>query len=150
MGMCTEFSFAAEVDSETAKSLQDFYEGKTEFPRAGFFAKPRALMLLGGWSAYSMGSSVPLTVAPEGDDDAPTSQVSFRTSFKNYDDEIDAFLHFITPHVIYGAGEMNFVGYHLYEEHVAPTLHFIQGGRHVALIPPSAHVVSMLTDKKEN
>jgi hypothetical protein len=56
--------------------------------------------------------------------------LSIRCNIKNYDDEINNFLKWISPFVARGSGENDdFCGYWLYEEDVAPTLIWLVKGK---------------------
>lgn len=51
--------------------------------------------------------------------------VSFRSSLKNYDGEIEAFFDWVTPHVVNsGAPGRVFIGYSLSEDATEPTLYY--------------------------
>lgn len=133
MGMYTEFFFAAEVDRVAADQLDEFVNDndngapKSDHP---FFSTPRASILVGGgWSAYSSGHPIDMWTEEEySSAERPTAQVTIRSSVKNYDDVIGQFLRYITPHVISGTGDREFVGYSLYEEDPGPTTYFIEDG----------------------
>lgn len=146
MGMYTEFFFAAEVDRVAADQLDEFVNDndsgapKSDHP---FFSTPHAQMLLVGWSAYSSGHPLEAKWSEEeyASADRPTVQMTVRSSLKNYGDEIGQFLRFITPHVVRGAGDREFVGYSLYEEDVTPTTYYIEDGT----LYEAEHLVSGLT-----
>lgn len=59
-----------------------------------------------------------------------------RSDFKNYDNEINLFLDFITPFIDCGYPE--FIGYSLYEEENCPTLYYVKDG---VLIESHSNVV---------
>jgi hypothetical protein len=133
--MYTEFFFAAEVDEEAYNALRLFDEWIESSPlddrlaEHPFFGLPRAGQLLYGWSAYSSGVAVPLALEKETYSRA-LHQVTIRSSLKNYSGEVDAFLEWVTPHVVGEAcGTGGFVGYSLYEIFAVPTLYFVRNGQ---------------------
>jgi hypothetical protein len=153
MGHYTELFFAAEVDLEAAHAIQEFLgltaeQFETDYlPPHRFFTLPGAGRLLVGWSAYSSGSKVSAQL--EREVYPPAGQESYhltiRSSFKNYENELDHFLDWITPHVVYVAqgfdedSGFKYVGHSLYENAKVPTLHFINVKEHrrVAYTPPA-------------
>ena len=123
MGMYTEIFFRAEVDAEVVaviNTLNDY--GKTDWPDHEFFRCPRFRGIAHGGS-YCFPQANHCFV--EYDEHVKAFFVSFRANLKNYDDEIEKFFDWVSPHV--GGEPGDFIGYSLYEEAETPTLHYKAG-----------------------
>ena len=132
MGMYTEVFFRAEITREAADVIEAVSLGVVPehgYPDHSFFRTPRFGSLFTTSSAYFPGDNEFRLVRSTEDDFARygsgaelRSILSFRSSFKNYDDEAEQFFEWIDPHV--HGYEGDFLGYTLYEEDSQPTLHF--------------------------
>jgi len=135
MGMYTEFYFRANInDGPVADWLDANINGdddwfRTPFDDHDFFTSDRwSSVLIGGGAVYQE-SRTPIFRRKQAC--GPYHhQLVIASSLKNYGDEIESFLEWISPHLDMHVGE--FLGYSLYEdsdddgdlwrEH--PTLHF--------------------------
>lgn len=125
MGMYTEVFFRAEVDEEAYGIVRQIIQGEdpaTFRDTHPLFAKARALAVFAGESYYH-----PYAYHAYAEDKggAYGTYVSFRSSLKDYEGEIEAFFDWVTPHVVNsGAPGRIFIGYSLYEEATEPTLYY--------------------------
>lgn len=129
MGMYTELVFNAELAEATPKEIiiglgairEGNFEplGETENP---FFKKPRWRSVFCCCSFYFTAFSV---FHFEKDDISNTWWIGIKSSLKNYDGEIEAFLDWIKPHL---AKNYMVLGYYIYEEDGEPTIIYQEGG----------------------
>ena len=122
MGMYTELVLKAQVRSdipfEVEAILQNLFNGEempSVLPDHPFFSCPRWTMI-GSYSSYY---HTPFSLSRYAD-----GYIFSRSDLKNYSDEIEKFIDWITPYLnIYG--ESNCIGWKWYEEADAPTLLFV-------------------------
>lgn len=126
MGSYTEVFFRAEVDEEAYRVLERIFNGTEPENFAHldpFFRKTRAWAVFRGQSSYHPG---PFHTLIDLDERYSLRCVSFRSSLKNYDGEIEAFFNWVLPHVQPELGRQ-FIGYSLHEESQDPTLYHTEG-----------------------
>lgn len=137
MGMYTEFHFNAELKKDAPKDVMDILrymlrDGHTELPldrpNHPFFQCDRWQGLFTGESAY-----FPITnVRCINNDHFSSTVLNVRSNIKNYDCEIQKFLHWIQPYIDEGCDTL--LGYYRYEEDVWPELIFIDSDeRHIVI-----------------
>lgn len=136
MGMYTEIFFRAAVDPKLVPFLTkwieegyyDYFGGGTDEwipdPDHEFFKCDRWISLAGDNDsyfpmAYGAKLSQPFTF------DSDHWVLSLHTCIKNYDSEYEKFFKWIDPYIMESKGD--FIGYTLYEESTAPTLHHSSG-----------------------
>lgn len=128
MGMYTEVFFRAEVDEYAHRIIAELGYGVKEDAEGD--AALAALLACERWPHIFTGSSA---YFPQGNHFnigikmwgvSPERYVSFRSSLKNYDGEIEAFFAWVTPHVVVSGPWRSFIGYSLYEEAIEPTLYY--------------------------
>jgi len=123
MGMYTEVFFRAEVDEVSYGIMGKIIEGVDPAAFSDvhpFFGLPRAAGVFHCESYYHPG---PFHRLFKHETPLQLWAVSFRSSLKNYDGEIEAFFDWVTPHVFPILGPQ-FIGYSLYEEATVPTLYY--------------------------
>ena len=123
MGMYTEIFFRAELRTDVPTKVIDLIrawitnEVPDNLPDHPLFKCDRWGTLLNGGSAY-----FPTMVSPvfARGGFSHEWELSFNSSLKNYDGEIQQFFDWINPYLRAVPGE--FIGYHLYEADEVPTL----------------------------
>lgn len=113
MGMYTEIFFRAEVDEAAYMEMLCYNEYSP---------------VMNSGSAYFP------AVAPTGpkfhhDPRYNEYTVEFRSSLKNYRDDIEEFFAWVAPHCVAPNTAGGFIGYSLYEEDRYPTLFFADGSK---------------------
>lgn len=136
MGMYTEFVYAIDLRENTPQEVIDLLNYMTntgdncdeiEIPKHELFGDTRWRHMLKCDSAYFLGkSSVHFSKYSYMNE----YNLTVRTNFKNYDDEITLFLDWIKPYVSACCDE--FLGYYRYEEDIDPTLIYWDGLKHYA------------------
>lgn len=108
MGMYTEIFFRAEVDEYAYMEM--------------LYTNEHSLVMNSGSSYFP-------EVAPTGPKfhHYKAYAVEFRSSLKNYHDDIEEFFAWVAPHCIDPNTPGGFIGYSLYEEDRYPTLFFADG-----------------------
>lgn len=129
MGMYTELIFGATLKENTptyvTRALDNIINDKTnvDLPdEVKQFSDEYSLSKLIWCSSYYFGahSNKPSCVF---DKIANRWSISFRANCKNYQNEIEKFIEFITPYVEYGSGPTNIFAIVQYEEDDYPTLY---------------------------
>lgn len=124
MSMYTEFHFNVELKEHTPQNTlgilgympDPWRTGAPDIPEHSLFKTERWPQVLCGDSAYfPMEQRSELTIDEDG-----VISLSVRSNLKNYDNEIEKFLDWISPYVDTLFDEM--VGYFRYEENEHPTL----------------------------
>ena len=114
MGMYTEIFFRAEVDEGAYKAMltadSDYLLDRVMHSGSAYFPE----------------------VEPTGPRFYPDTRynhynVEFRSSLKNYHNEIERFFAWVAPHCVAPNTAGGFIGYSLYEEDRYPTLFFADG-----------------------
>lgn len=124
MGMYTEIFFRAEVDPEAFEIIEALNGGdEREWPDHPFFSCPRCDLITNG-SSYYFPQADHYRAERVDHYTGPSYHLSFRANLKNYDDEIDKFFDWVTPHVRESGGEKTFIGYSQYEESDEPRLYY--------------------------
>lgn len=122
MGMYTEIFFRAEVDSEAYDQM--FFA--TQYGAGGSdLSKILPRVLMGSSAYFPEMFSGPQMIHDHRHGGA--FRVEFRSSLKNYDQEIEQFFSWVAPHCISPNTEGGFIGYSLYEEDRYPSLFFADG-----------------------
>jgi len=138
MGMYTEFVFGAGIKREltwTELTALKWIGGDptVTWERAAHagdllnhpFFRTERWRMIGHCSSYYFGYSDSHTKI-HFDDISHEWLLSFRCSLKNYDNEIEKFIDWIRPLVEDGSGDMNFLGYSMYEECFEPVLYYLK------------------------
>ena len=130
MGMYTELIFGAALQKDLPDEilgmlewLMDPQEGKlTRLLPHPLFSTERYSMVIRG-----AGGSFPAWSRPilEYDNAWRRWKFSFRSHFKNYDGEAQAFIDWIYPYVVDGGGPYNLFATTQYEADAVPTLYFM-------------------------
>jgi hypothetical protein len=123
MGMYTEFHFNSELKPDTPTEVMDILEfmlkEKNEppkLPEHEFFKCERWEMLFTCDSAY-FDSRMHSQLVKH---DILGTTLNIRSNLKNYDQEIQKFISWVTPYLNKHSGE--FLGFYRYEESERPTL----------------------------
>lgn len=147
MGMYTEIVLAMQLKRDTPSEVIEILEylvdtfqkqGPEIAPSHPFFQTPRWKMIGDGDSYYFPGIT---NSKIEYDDIARAYFLTVRSNLKNYDQEIQKFLHWLAPYSQAGTytpprngfpptgPDQDFVGYFFYEEDERPTLVFFHEGK---------------------
>jgi hypothetical protein len=125
MGMYTEISFAAELDSQTPECIKEAIRSLVagdvpDYPHP-FFQTPRSLCVMLGES-----TSFPAHQPPVFEVDEHGSLVLyFRANLKKQDDEIELFLDWIKPYILYGSGARDLYAVVIHEDADTPDLYYV-------------------------
>lgn len=134
MGMYTEFLFTANLHNlpddvfNVLNYAVSYNTDKEEpvLPKHAFFDTPRWTQVFWGESAYFPAERYARFTKREYINDYT---LNIHSSLKNYNDEINLFIDWITPYVsasyLDDVDDKFFVGYERYEENNLPTLLFI-------------------------
>lgn len=122
MGMYTEFYFRANIkDGPVADWLDNhingdkWFEDGSEYDDHPYFQTDRwSHVFIGGGAVYQESRTAVFRRKAEGYGEPYHHQLVLASSLKNYGDEIDAFIDWITPHLDMHYGD--FLGYSLYED----------------------------------
>lgn len=133
MGMYTEFVFGAELKQDTPDFVINILKYMiTDDPRRNDLQVDRHVLFqtdrwhqIGLCCSYYFGFSKPCSKIYF-DDISKSWKFAIRCSIKNYDDEIEKFIDWITPFIERGSGERDFLGYSLYEEDEVPILYYLR------------------------
>lgn len=138
MGMYTELNMAVALKGDTPQNIIDILaymvgdsKEKPETPDHPLFETPRWDIMLNCDSYYFDGDTNSVLRKDEG---INYYYLTIRSNFKNYNDEIMLFLHFIHPYIT----DVNngFIGYFRYEEYAVPTLIYSMFAGGFSLIEP--------------
>jgi hypothetical protein len=127
MGMYTEIIFGAALkldipEIKTIKKLVDGIEFDGTEPDHLFFKSSRPWLLTSGGSYYFPGNIHPKFWK---DEISELWYLHFRTSIKNYNDEIEKFLDWIKPYIVQGSGINDFYAIVTYEDDSQPTIYYL-------------------------
>jgi hypothetical protein len=124
--MYTEISFGAKLKSDTPQevidTIQHLVNGEHDMVRKTahpFFQSGRS-WLLTSQGSYYFAVNIPPSFTFDG-----AWSLYFRTSVKNYDDEIEKFLDWIKPYIAQGSGEREMYAVVIYEEAEEPTIYYL-------------------------
>lgn len=134
MGMYTEFHFNAElkqnVPLEVVAVLRFMLSNAKEYvgdlPDSPLFETDRWRWML-QMSSYYFPADTGSTL--RFDSISKSYFLSIRCNLKNYDNEIDKFVEWITPYVDVSCDQDEFVGFQRYEEEREPSLIYVRGVR---------------------
>ena len=114
MGMYTEIFFRAEVDKAAYMAMLYYNEYYSLVMHAGSASSP----------------GLPPTLPKiQSDNHYNEYTVEFRSSLKNYRDDIEEFFAWVAPHCVAPNTAGGFIGYSLYQEDRYPTLFFADGSK---------------------
>ena len=126
MGMYTELIFGANLSKDTPNEVIEalkYMIGDTE-------EKPNNFPFTDGLfreASYCFGVSSPVSKMMY-DDIGDNWILSTRSSIKNYDGRIEAFLEWIKPHIDGGSGTRDMYAIVTYEEAEVPEIHYLHDG----------------------
>lgn len=127
MGMFTEIIFGASLKSDTPKEIIDalkYMIGKTKKRPANFPLRGVRLEYMFQTASYYFGICEPVCKMWF---DKISNQwiLSARANLKNYQNEIETFIEWITPFVESGSGRRNMFAVVTYEEQEEPTFYYL-------------------------
>lgn len=127
MGMYTELAigveFKEDVPEEVVAAISSMVDGnRVEGYDHPLFSKPRHAMMLRSGGSYYFAAQPCLRW--KHDDISRSWFLTVWTNIKNYEDEWEAFLDFIAPHI----EERGYIGHMRYEEDDEPTLLYAEDG----------------------
>ena len=131
MGMYTELVMAIELKQNVSANVYEILQymvGDSEFepielPNHPLFKTNRWHFMLNSDSYYFDGITKSILKEDNLFPDHPSYYLTIRCNLKNYNEEIEKFIDWITPY----SDTKGFVGYKRYEEDEEPTLLYIKG-----------------------
>jgi hypothetical protein len=123
MGMYTALHIAFEIEDVEATSILHYMIGQGPRPHSlpdhPLFQTPRWQFMLTCDSYYFDYDSSANMISYPSEETAHRHLVSVTSNFKNYDDEIDKFLDWVSPYIV--TKDREWVGYMMNEEDERPT-----------------------------